>query len=195
MATEQLLQAIAVTAELTGTQLSQGAARVLAEDLSRYPEQQVLAALTRCRREIRTRLTVADVVARIDDGRLGPEEAWAHVLPLLGDESASIVWTAEEKAAFFVCSNLEDDRIAARMAFLETYRKAVLESRNSGRPVKWEHCLGHNPAGREHVLTEAVRLGRLPAAHVQQLLPHLDIPDAMLKLIGSVEVLNLPEPA
>lgn len=195
MVTEQLLQAIAVTAELTGTQLSQGAARVLADDLSRYPEHQVLQALTRCRREIRTRLTVADVVARIDDGRVGPEEAWAHVMPLLGDESASIVWTAEEKAAFFVCSNLGDDRIAARMAFIEAYRKAVLEARNSGHPAKWEHCLGHSASGREQVLTEAVRLGRLPAAHVQKLLPHLDIPNAMLELIDSVEVLNLPQPA
>lgn len=171
MPTEQLLKAIAVTAELTGTQLSEAAARVLADDLSRYPESQVLASLTRCRREIRTRLTVADVVARIDDGRLGPEEAWAHCMPLLGDERASIVWTGEEKAAFFACSNLADDPVAARMAFLETYRKSVLEARNQGEPVRWEHCLGHNPQGREQVLVEAGRLGRLPMSQVKALFP------------------------
>lgn len=171
-ASEALLEAIAVTAELTGTQLSAPAAAVLADDLSRYPEGQVLIALTRCRREIRTRLTVADVVARIEDGRPGPEEAWAHCCSLLGDERLSIVWTAEEKAAFFACSALADDQVAARMAFLETYRKQALEARNQGLPVRWEHCLGHDAAGREPVLLEAVRLGRLKLDQVAGLLPH-----------------------
>lgn len=35
---ENLLKAIAVTAELTGTELSIDAARMMAEDLSQYPE-------------------------------------------------------------------------------------------------------------------------------------------------------------
>ena len=175
-ASEPLLKAIAVTAELTGTQLSAAAAGVLAEDLSRYPEHQVMCALTRCRREIRTRLTVADVVARIDDGRPGPEEAWAHVSPMLGDESVSVVWTDEERDAFFVCAALADDPIAARMAFLERYRKAVMDARSEGRPLHWQHCLGHNPQFREAVLLEAVRLGKLSAPHVQGLLPHHEMP-------------------
>lgn len=135
-----------------------------------------MAALTRCRREIRTRLTVADIVARIDDGRPGPEEAWAHVAPMLGDESATIVWTEEEKLAFFACSALNDNPIAARMTFLETYRKAALEARSEGSPVRWQHSLGHNAAGREAALLDATTRGRLSLTHVMGLLPHAEMP-------------------
>ena len=73
----KLNEAIAVTAELTGTVLSKVAAQVMAEDLARYPEAQVMGALTRCRRELKGRLTIADVISRLDDGRPGVEEAWA----------------------------------------------------------------------------------------------------------------------
>ena len=75
----ELLQALAVTAELTGTELSEPAARVMANDLAAYPVQQVLGALTRCRRELKGRLTVAAILERLDDGRPGPNEAWAMI--------------------------------------------------------------------------------------------------------------------
>ena len=113
--TKTLLQAIAVTVELTGTSLSEDAARVMAQDLARYPENQVLPALTRCRREIRTRLTVADVVARLDDGRPGPEQAWAMVPR---DEAQSVVWTEEMAQAYGAAVPLifEGDLVAAGIA-------------------------------------------------------------------------------
>lgn len=184
MATEQLLQAIAVTAELTATQLSTAAARVMADDLSRYPENQVMAALTRCRREVRSRLTIADVISRLEDGRPGVEEAWAHVVPALGDESVTLVWTEEEKRAFFIAAPLARDPIAARMAFKEAYSKAVQTARDKGEPVKWSPCLGHNAAARESALLEARQLGRLSAPHVATLLPHLEpVPAAILALV------------
>ena len=113
--TESLLQAIAVTAELTATQLSQSAARVMAQDLARYPEAQVLEALTRCRRELKGRMTIADVLTRIDDGRPDPEEAWA-MLPK--DEGSSVVWTEEMAQAFGIAYPLmrSGEMIPARMA-------------------------------------------------------------------------------
>ena len=57
----------------------------------------VLKALTRCRREVKGMLTIQDVVSRIDDGRLGVEEAWA-MMPF--SESQSVVWTEEMAQAF-----------------------------------------------------------------------------------------------
>ena len=86
----ELLQAIAVTAELTATELSKDAARALADDLDGYPVHAVLNALRACRRELTGRLTLAAVIQRIEDGRPGPEEALAHCSPLLGDESRSV---------------------------------------------------------------------------------------------------------
>lgn len=159
-ASKAVIQALAVTAELTGAQLSEAAARVMVMDLAPYPEEQVLRALSRCRKELRTRLTVADVVSRLDDGRPGPEEAWSMV-PL--DERQTIVWTEEMTAAWSVALPLlkEGDRIAARMAFLETYRTHVQRARDAGIQVKWTVSLGHDTKGRAAALEDAVRRGRI----------------------------------
>lgn len=155
-----VLEALAVTAELTGTQLSPAAARVMAADLAPYPPHQVLGALARCRKELRGRLIVADVIARLDDGRPGPEEAWA-MLPF--DEASTIVWTEEMAGAWGVALPLieEGDRIAARMAFLETYRARVAKARDACLPVKWTVSFGHDAEGRQLALATAVSSGRI----------------------------------
>jgi hypothetical protein len=185
--TEKLIDAIAVTAELTGTAMSAPAARVMAEDLAAYPEQQILAALTRCRRELKGRLTIADVLTRIDDGRPAPEEAWA-MLPQ--DESGSVVWTAEMARAFGVAYPLlrEGETIPARMAFLESYRNLVRKARDASVPVTWTPSLGQDPHGREAVLLDAVKLGRLARSHVAGLLPHREVPPPeVMRLLGHDE--------
>lgn len=182
-ATESLLKAIAVTAELTQTQLSKSAARVMAEDLARYPEALVLEALTRCRRELKGRMTIADVLTRIDDGRPDAEEAWAMVPK---DEGSSVVWTQEIATAFGAAYPLirSGETIPARMAFLEKYRNEVRKARDKGEPVKWTPSLGHDVQSRESVLLEAARLGRLPRDHVQGLLPHREVPEPVMRLLG-----------
>lgn len=184
--TKSLLEAIAVTAELTQTQLSKAAARIMAEDLARYPEHLVLDALTRCRRELKGRMSIADVLTRIDDGRPEGEEAWA-MLPK--DEGASVVWTQEMATAFGVAYPLirSGETIPARMAFLEKYRTEVRKARDSGAPVKWTPSLGHDVQSREAVLLEAARLGRLPRDHVQGLLPNREVPEPVLRLLGYAE--------
>lgn len=63
--TAEVLKALAVTAELCGTTLSDAAARIFASDLAAYSETQVLAALLKCRRELKGKLTPAEVIARI----------------------------------------------------------------------------------------------------------------------------------
>lgn len=174
-ASKTLLQAIAVTAELTGTQLSEAAARVFASDLAAYPENQVMGALTRCRKEVRGRLTLQDVIGRLDDGRPGAEEAWA-MLPK--DEASSCVWTDEMCQAWGVALPLieEGDTVAGRMAFLERYRALVMQARDASESVKWTPSLGHDPHGRESALLEAAEKGRLTAQHVAKLLPYRDAP-------------------
>lgn len=180
-ASETLLKAIAVTAELTGTEISKTAARVMADDLSQYPEPQVLSALTKCRRELRGRMSIADVVSRIDDGRPGPDEAWAMIPH---DESGSVVWTDEMAESFGIACRLIEcgDTIQARMAFLETYKARCQQSRDLRLPVKWVPSLGHDPAGRESVLLEAAEKGRLSVTHAQSLLPYRDGSDAKAHL-------------
>jgi len=181
---ENLLKAIAVTAELTGTELSVDAARMMAEDLSQYPEELVLKALTKCRRELKTRMSLADVISRIDDGRPGAEEAWAMIPK---DESGSVVWTDEMAEAYGIAYHLinDGDTVQARMAFTETYRDRCAKARDSGIPVHWTPSLGHDPHSREQVLLDAVEKGRLTASHVEKLLPYRDVSNAGLALIST----------
>ena len=166
----KLLEAVAVTLELTGTALSEVAVRVFAEDLSRYPDAQVLPALTRCRRECKGRLTIADVLSRLEDGRPGVEEAWA-MLPK--DEQTTAVWTVEMSQASAVVHDLLDrgDEVAARMAFKEAYSKACQLARDRGEPVSWSASLGWDKGGRESVLKAAVAAGRLSREQISIYLP------------------------
>ena len=168
----RILEAVAVCAELTGTNLSEAASRVMAEDLANYPERQILAALTRCRRELKGRLTIAEIISRIDDGRPGVEEAWAMVPK---SEYETVVWTDEMATAMRNAGDLLDagDAVGARMAFKESYLKLCQQARDIQKPVNWQVSLGYDTNGREGALIEAVQLGRLPVAHVQQFLPNI----------------------
>lgn len=189
MPSKALLQAIAVTAELTGTQLSEAAARVMATDLAQYPEEQVLRALVRVRREVKGRMAIADVLSRLDDGRPGPEEAWASVPR---DETTTVVWTEETIEAWGVAQALirEGEPVAARMAFLEAYRQRLQAARDAGRPVRWHVSQGHDPLCRESVLVQAVEQGKLTAEYVAALLPHAVTPQGKALLADTVKRLT-----
>lgn len=178
----KIIEAIAVTAELTGTQLSLEAARIMDEDLACYPEQDVLKALARCRRELKSRLTLAEIISRIDDGRPGPEEAWAMIPK---DERSSVVWTEEMAEAFGVCYSLIEsgDNVQARMAFIEAYRDRVMRARDNKSPIVWRPSLGHDPRGRESVLLEAVEKGRLEAKYAASLIPALSATPEFIRLM------------
>jgi hypothetical protein len=178
-----VIQAIAVTAELCGRTFSPAAARVFAGDLDGFPDAAVLIALTRCRKEVKGLLTVQDVVSRIDDGRPGVEQAWA-MLPQ--DEETSTVWTEEMAQAWGVASPLlvGGDRIGARMAFKEAYAKAVTDARDRKLPPKWTPSFGRDVPGRQAALAEAVRHNRLSLESAVQLLPY-DAAEGLVRSLGA----------
>lgn len=183
MPSSAVIEAIAVTAELCGRTFSPAAAAVFAGDLDGFAEQAVLAALTRCRKEVRGLLTVQDVISRIDDGRPGAEEAWA-MLP--HDEQTSTAWTTEMQQAWGVALPLleDGDRVAARMAFKEAYTKLLADARDKRLPAKWEMSFGHDKSGRQSALIEAVRRNRIGVNAAVALLP----PDAAEGLLLSLGV-------
>lgn len=190
----ELLQAVAVTAELCGRTFSEAAARVFVDDLSGFSEPAVMAALARCRREVKGVLTIQDVVSRIDDGRPGVEEAWAQ-MPF--DESQSVVWTEEMALAFGVARGLldEGEKVAARMAFKEAYVRLIGQARDAGIPVTWTPSLGHDRNGRDAVMADAVSKGRLSYEQAQNICPTLPPPStSILSLVGqAVSRLAPPE--
>lgn len=178
--------------------INEDAGEMFLSDLSAFSNDDILSALKSCRTELNKFPTVADIISRVqkNDGRPGVEEAWS-LIPR--DEASSIVWTEEMGIAWSVASPLiDEDLIAARMAFKERYESAIRDSRAKGLPVKWLPSFGHDKAGREMALREAIDKNRITLGHAQKIMPEFEIkktqivignnPDAtaIQKLIGEV---------
>ena len=186
-----VIKLLAVTAEVLGTEWSECAAEVVAEELRRYPLATVKTALARCRCELRGRLTLHDILDRLPGGHPGAEEAWGMVAKSLTDEAVTVVRTEEMRQAFAAAWNLKDDPIAARLAFKETYTRCVNESRAHRQPIRWSVSLGTDASGRVPVLSEAVKAGYLTAEKAARYLPPGEASEEMLKLAGSISGLPI----
>lgn len=109
----------------------------------------------------------ADIMAQLEqraaaDGRPGAEEAWA--IAMAGqDERDSVVWTPEIARAWGVARIIlhASDEVGARMAFKETYARALAFARQSNQPIEWRLAEGHDPARRIDALRLAADMGRL----------------------------------
>lgn len=160
---EAIVKTLAVVVEVTGTELSSAAAQMIVAQLGNYPAKAVLLALERCALECRFKLTLADIVSRLVDGRPGAEEAWA-AFPKR-EEDAGVV-TDEMSAAWGVAASLyASDQIACRMAFKEAYTREVQAARTSGRVVVWAISPGFDKSATEAAAIEALRKGLVPEAH------------------------------
>lgn len=194
MKESDLIKALAVTAELCGATFSEAAARVFVDDLKGLDPRALVAAFQRCRREVRGRLTVKDVLDRLDDGRPGPEEAWGMVPkdgPLDGAYiadgdggkrwhsalSPTVVWTDEMRVAWGAAYPLiaGGDMVAARMAFKESYDRLVQQARSDKQAPRWSVSYGADPASRTAPVLEAVARGRITRSQAAQFLPGVDL--------------------
>ena len=176
MASKNLIQALAVTAELCGgTQLSDMAARAFLDALGSYPESAVIASLNRCRKELTGRLTLAAVIQRIPGGRPGAEEAWAIASKGGTSESVTKIWTTEIFTAFLAIEEIYNSEgpIPARMAFKEIYAREVAEAEAAGRPVEWKITLGHNVSKQLPAIESAIQSGYITAQAAPSHLRHL----------------------
>lgn len=189
----KLHEAIAVTYAAVGQDLTDAALQIITTDLRAYPLPAVFAALQRCRRELK-RIALVDILDRIPGGHPGAEEAWSIVSKALTDEKVTVVWTDEISQAFGVALGLNDDPIAARMAFKEVYTKLIAEARDQRKPVVWRASLGHDPHGREPVLLESIEKGRLTSEHIAELLPYRDSPHPRVAALIAGAGVSLPVP-
>lgn len=129
---------------------------------------------------------IANLIAAANpDGRPGADEAWA-MLPYQ-DESASVVMTEEMAEAFGIAREV-DDKNGARMAFRDAYNRIVERNKRAGVAPKWFASLGGDKQGRELVLTEAVRLGRITQDHAAVLLPPPPVNECAGALLALVAV-------
>lgn len=161
---------IAVCYEMIGGRApSEHVAGALIDVLCQYTDKQVSDALERCMREVRGFLSPSDIISRIDDDRPSPNEAWALVPK---SESNSTVWTSETSRAFNACKMLiGNDDIAARMTFLESYKKEVAASISRGDSVEWHYSPGFDKTGRAQALAVAYEKKLLPVDKILNALP------------------------
>lgn len=185
----RVLQELIVAAEMTGAELSQAALRAFEHELSVYPDDLVIKAIARCRRELKFRITLADIMERLSgaDGRPNADEAWGYAVKAF-DEHASVVLNDEIGRALEVARPMIDarDKMGARLAFKSAYERFVDEAREKGEPVKWWASLGHDVGGREVVVKEGIKQGLLPASDVQRLLPPPGDPNLMGTVIAGL---------
>ena len=185
----KIIEAIAVAAEMTGTELSKGALRGMELELEAYPEADVLAALGRCRRELKHRLTLADIIERMEkrDGRPTADEAWAKALAGM-DEDATVIMNDEISDAMASARPIfhAGDEVGARMAFRAAYERIVQANREAKVPVRWWASLGHDPHKREAAVQDAIRQGLLANETARLVLPppeaHTPNPEIAQKL-------------
>jgi len=191
-----LAQALVVTAEVMGTELSVAAAKAMARELAPYPGDAVATALRRCQRELSGRLTLAAVLQRIEDGHPGAEEAWA-ISSRAHDEDNTVVWTEEMNRAFFAARPLlqAGDAVAARMAFRERYETLVRKAREDRSAPAWCVSSGFDKGGRATAALEAVEAGRLSPGQARQYVFGPEAEERLLRLEGKAPEVALPSAA
>ena len=169
-----IAQALTVCAELTGTQFSDAACSVMLDDLMVYPEDKILSALNRCRRELTGRLTLAAILERIDTGLPSADEAFGMLVEGWKNDALTVVvpeiaLQAAGNGAYELFAN--NDKTGARMAFRDAYQRAAADLLDRGGKVVWSVSKGSDRSHQVSAVMEAVRLGRLTRSVASKYLP------------------------
>jgi hypothetical protein len=167
----QLIDALCLTAEAMGTTLSAGAAKMMVDDLARFPVSDLVTALRACRHEVNGRLTLAAIMQRVQtaDGRPGKDEAWSIALAS-NDQFETVVMTEEISLAMSAAQPMLNigDKVGARMAFISAYERLVDDARLQSRPTQWRVSLGFDLQRRVMAIDQAVLMKRLSADAARQ---------------------------
>lgn len=186
----ELSRTLIATYEIMGAQCGSAAIRLMVEDLCAYTVPEVSSALARCRRELKGRMTLSDVLDRIPSANpfLPANEAWALALTSI-DEHETVVWTDEMAAAMGDARPILSvgDKVGARMAFISSYERRVDAAKSSGCLPRWSASLGQDPARRQTAIEDALSAGKISAESARGLLPSPERVDALLALPPSPE--------
>jgi hypothetical protein len=167
---EWISDELTILAEAFGEPLTEQRQEIYCAGLADINQQRLQVAFRRARYELKWFPKLAELRElagalpdESDDGRPGPEEAWAKMPKGDRMENDSIVWCEEERIAYAACRSLllDGDHIGARMAFKERYEKELTEARSQRRPVQWTMSAGYDADHRLATLATAVRENRM----------------------------------
>jgi len=170
---DELSRLISATYEVLGQPVTGTAIDFMVGDLSQYPVDAINNALAACRREVKGRFNLAEIINRIEseDGRPSPNEAWGIACSVY-DEVESGMVSNEILEALSKAKHC-GDKIAARMVFLESYQKICDRGRRDDAKPVWNMSLGSDPHGQECAIERALIAGQLTEVQAENLLPNL----------------------
>ena len=165
---QNIARGLALTAEVCGSQLSEGAITIMAEELASYEEEEVSTALKRVMREHTGRLSLAVIIERLEEGKgLGADAAWElAVRSRIYDNAITLVIPQAIIQAWPYALWEAGDKQGARMAFKSAYPERLAQY---GDEVFMS--LGWDSEGRRTAIEEAVRNGVITQARANALLP------------------------
>lgn len=166
---KELIMAIATTYYLvTGKNPDNALKNALIHELDQYDPAHVLHALNRCKRECKGFLPLAEIIERMPSNRPSPSEAWGMIPK---SEAESCIWTDEMREAYGVAGPLlkDGDRVAARMAFMQSYERICGE--RGHLPPRYTFSAGTDKQHRISVLKQGYDKKQLNYAQVENYLP------------------------
>lgn len=161
---------LTILAEAFGETLTEQRQEIYCGGLADIQQDQLRVAFRRARFELKWFPKLAEMRelagalrTALNDGRPGPEEAWARMPKGARMEEESVVWCDEERNAFGACRSLllDGDQIGARMAFKERYERELAEARSQRMPVRWTMSAGFDMGHRLSTLATAVQEKRM----------------------------------
>lgn len=123
-------------------------------------------------------------------GHPSAEKAWAMIAPKVKSDAPTVFVTDPMREAYGAAIALEDDLVAARMAFKETYQQAVNIAEADGMPVSWSMILGTDRNMRELAITEAVKQGIAQPEWATKHLP-IEAHASLLQVVGGMKLKRL----
>ena len=141
-----------------GSKWSKPVAIYVASQLAIYGDALVIHAIKRCQLEVKGNLSLADIIARIPDGRPPVAIAFAQVS---GSEADTFVTTDEALRAWGIASQTDGDKFAQRQAFDAAYKEICAANRIAGIFPRQIVSIGQDKARAEAVIRAAVKDGML----------------------------------
>lgn len=184
----KLLEALAVMAEVTGTDWSKPTVQFIEHELAAYPEKDAIIAIRRCMTELKHKVTLADILDRMPSQHPGVEQAWGMVSRVMNNEHVSICWTTQMREAYGASAPLAADMVAARMAFKESYSRLISEARASRQLPSWSVSLGYDVLMREECVREAAQKNLISQVTAAKLLAYDPPTDEAKQLLIGLQV-------
>lgn len=171
----EMVTLMQLIAEYHDEDLSQSRAQMYASDLEAYSPAEINQAWKTYRMALGNNKMPKpfQLIQFVQDGHPTAQESWA-MIPR--DESASVIWSDEMRAAYSIAEPLirEGNVSGAFFAYREEYEKQINQARALRKKPRWSPSFGDYKPGRDAALITAIERGRITPEKAVSLYPELE---------------------